>query len=184
VATIPQTPESILPAVVESYRDFEPPPNFRKDVETLLRYVPPKYLIGLKSVVLTNRAGLSRNKRRQRLWSRNHKVRLTHAWGSYYHASRSSPASVWLYVDNIVGGGIAWWYWIPVLRYVLAGDVLYHEIGHHIHTEHRPIHEEREGVAEGWSRKLMKNFYRKHYWYIFPLLYAFARITLPIVKRL
>lgn len=50
-----------------------------------------------------------------------------------------------------------------------TGDVLYHEIGHHIHAEHRPVHEQRENVAEDWSSKLMRNFYRKHYWYIFPV---------------
>jgi hypothetical protein len=182
VATVLKT--STLPAIVESYRDFEPPPNFRTTVETLLRYVPPKYLIGLKSVVLTNRAGLTRNKRRQKVWSRSHKVRLAESLGSYSSSTKSSPASVWLYVDNIVESGVRWFRWIPVLRYVVQGNVLYHEIGHHIHAEHRPVHEEREDVAEEWSSKLMKNFYRKHYWYIFPLLYVFARIASPIFKRL
>jgi hypothetical protein len=51
------------PVIVDSYRDFEPPPNFRRLIETLLLYIPPKYLIGLKTVVLTNRAGLTRDKR-------------------------------------------------------------------------------------------------------------------------
>jgi hypothetical protein len=160
------------------------PPYFRKTVETLLRYVPPKYLMGLNSVVLTNRAGLTRNKRRQEVWSRNHKVRLAESLGSYSSTTKSSPAIVWLDVDDIVESGVPWFRWIPVLRYVVQGNVLYHEIGHHIHTEHRPIHEQREDVAEEWSGKLMRNFYRKHYWYIFPLLYAFARLTSPIFKRL
>jgi hypothetical protein len=184
VATIPQASKSTLPAIVESYRDFEPPPNFRESVETLLRYVPPKYLIGLKSVVLTNRAGLTRNKRRQKVWSRNHKVRLAESLGSYSYSTRSSPAKVWLYVDNIVESGVSWFRWIPVLRYIVQGSVLYHEIGHHIHAEHRPIHEEREDVAEDWSSNLMGNFYRKHYWYIFPFLYVFGRVTSPIFERL
>src|SRR6266853_1170217 len=179
-----QTSESTVPTIVESYRDFEPPPTFRKTVETLLRHVPPKYLIGLKSVVLTNRAGLTRNKRRQKVWSRNHKVRLAESLGSYSSSTRSSPATVWLYVDNIVESGVSWFRWVPVLRYVVQGNVLYHEIGHHIHTAHRPIHEEREDVAEEWSDKIMRNFYRKHYWYIFPLLYILARLTSPIFKRM
>jgi len=183
VATVPQS-KPTLPVIVESYRDFEPPPNFRESVETLLRYVPPKYLIGLKCVVLTNRAGLTRNKRRQRVWSRNHKVRLAESLGSYSYSTTSSPAMVWLYVDNIVESGVSWFRWAPVLRYTVQGTVLYHEIGHHIHAEHRPIHKEREDVAEDWSRKLMRNFYRKHYWYIFPFLYVFGRLTSPIFKRL
>ena len=41
-----------LPELVESYRDFEPPANFKQVVETLLAYVPPKYLVGLKTIIL------------------------------------------------------------------------------------------------------------------------------------
>jgi hypothetical protein len=111
-------------------------------------------------------------------------VRLAESLGSYSCSTKSSPAMVWLYVDNIVESGVSWFRWTPVLRYTVQGTVLYHEIGHHIHAEHRPIHEEREDVAEDWSRKLMRNFYRKHYWYIFPFLYVFGWLTSPIFKRL
>jgi len=171
------------PEIVESYRDFEPPRNFRKNVETLLRYVPPKFLIGLKTIVLTNREGLTRNKRRQKVWSRHHKIRLADALGSYSHATRSSPATVWLYVDNIVRAEGPAFRFFPVLRYLVKGEVLYHEIGHHIHTEHRPVHEEREDTADDWKDKLMVDFYRKHYRYISPLLYVFARLTRPIFQQ-
>jgi hypothetical protein len=181
--TIPSDSEPIGPTIVESYRDFEPPANFRHDVETLLRYVPPKYLVGLKTIVLTNRAGLTRDKRKQKVWSRNRMVRLADALGSYSSARRSSPATVWLYVDNIVRMQDAWWKWAPPCRYIMSGDVLYHEIGHHIHAVHRRIHEGPENVAEDWSRKLTGNFLRKHYWYLFPLLYVLARVVVPIYRR-
>jgi hypothetical protein len=62
-----------------------------------------------------------------------------------------------------------------VLRYIVAGKVLYHEIGHHIHAVHRPVHEQRENVADDWSGKSTKLFYRRHYWYLFPFLYVLAR---------
>jgi hypothetical protein len=172
------------PEIVESYSDFEPPRNFRRNVETLLRYVPPKFLIGLKTIVLTNREGLTRNKRRQKVWSRNHKIRLADALGSYSRATRSSPATVWLYVDNIVRAEGPAFRFFPVLRYLVQGEVLYHEIGHHIHTEHRPVYEEREDTADDWKDKLLVNFYRKHYRYISPLLYVFTRLTGPIFQRL
>jgi hypothetical protein len=58
--------EPNAPTIVESFRDFEPPSNFRRDVETLLRYVPPKYLVGLSTIVLTNCAALTRDKRKQK----------------------------------------------------------------------------------------------------------------------
>jgi hypothetical protein len=172
------------PTLVESYRDFTPPSNFRGDVETLLRYVPPKYLVGLKTIVLTNRAGLTRSKRKQRVWSRNRMVRLADSLGSYSRASRSSPATVWLYVDNICRQQAEWFRWIPLLRYAVSADVLYHEIGHHIHTVHRRVHDGRENVAEDWSRKLSGHFWRKHYWYLLPLLYPLARVASPVSKWL
>ena len=184
MATIPLDSEKAGPTVVESYRDFDPPVSFRHSVDTLLRYVPRKYLVGLKTIVLTNRAGLTRDKRRQKVWSRNRKVRLAESMGSYSRAWRSSPATVWLYVDNIVEAGATWWNWVPVLRYMIPAEVLYHEIGHHIHTEHRPVHEGRENVAEDWSGKLWGNFCRKHYWYLFPFLYVLARLASPIAKRM
>lgn len=184
MATIPLDSETAGPTIVESFRDFEPPASFKNTVETLLRYVPPKYLVGLRTIVLTNRAGLSRDKRRQKVWSRNRKVRLAESMGSYSRAWKSSPATVWLYVDNIVEAGSDWWRWVPVLRYTIPAEVLYHEIGHHIHAEHRPVHDGRENVAEDWSGKLWGNFCRKHYCYLFPFLYALARIASPIVKRL
>ena len=134
--------------------------------------------------VLTNRAGLTRDKRKQKVWSRNRKVRLADALGSYSRAWKSSPATVWLYVDNIVEAEAAWWKWVPVLRYMAPAEVLYHEIGHHIHAVQRPVHEGRENVAEDWSGKLWVHFCRRHYWYLFPFLYVLSRVTSPIFKRL
>jgi hypothetical protein len=182
VARAPETSELSGLSIVESYRDFEPPPNFKENITTLLRYVPPNYLIGLRTIVLTNRAGLDRNKRRQKVWSRRRKVRLAESLGSYYHATRTSPAAVWLYVDNIAESGIGWWNRLPVLRYLVAGQVLYHEIGHHIHAEHRPVHAEKEDVADDWGARLSKRFYRQHYWYLYPLLWSLARVSRLLSK--
>jgi hypothetical protein len=184
VATTPLESGPNVPAITESYRDFEPPPNFKRYVETLLQYVPPKYLVGLTAIVLTNRAGLTGNKRKQKVWSRNRKVQLAECLGSYSRKHRSSPATVWLYVDNIVDAEMMWWKWVPLLRYMMPAEVLYHEIGHHIHAVHRPIHAGRENIAEDWSKKLWARFCRKHYWYLFSFLYVFARMVSPIVRRL
>ena len=180
--TRPPKQESISPNIVEWYRDFEPPANFRQTIETLLQYVPPKHLVGLKTIVLTNRAGLTRDHRKKKVWSRNHKIRLADALGSYSHASKSSDATVWLYVDNICRAESSWWRRIPLLRYMKPSDVLYHEIGHHIHVEHKPVLDERENVADDWSRRLWGHFVRKRYWYAFPALYVFARLASAVVK--
>jgi hypothetical protein len=184
VETIPVELEPNVPTIVESYRNFAPPSNFRHDVETLLRFVPQKYLVGLKTIVLTNRAGLTGNKRKQKVWSRNRKVRLADSLGSYSRAGKNSPGTVWLYVDNIVKAESNWWRRVPLLRFMMPAEVLYHEIGHHIHAVHRPTHEGRENVAEDWGRRLWRGFLRKHYWYLSPFLYVAARAASPVIKRL
>jgi hypothetical protein len=175
--------ESRLPAIVEVYCNFEPPPNFKRDVEMLICYVPQKYFVGLKTIILTNKAGMTRDKRRQKVWSRNRKILLSDALGSYSTATRSSPASVSLYVDNIVDADPDWFRRLPVLGHGTLAHVLYHEIGHHIHRAIRPIHKGKEDVADDWSGKLWANFCRKHYWYVFPLLWLLARVASPIAKR-
>lgn len=44
--------------------------------------------------------------------------------------------------------------WIPLLREISIGEVLYHELGHHIHACARPEHREKEDVADDWGRKM------------------------------
>ncbi len=156
-------PGSTGPTIVESYRDFEPPEDFRQTVETLLKYVPGKYLVGLKTIVLTNRAALGRDRRREKMWSGNRKMRVADALGSYSRQGRSSPASVWLYVDNMLSADSPWWNRGPLIRYLGVSEVLYHEIGHHIHSVHKPVYDGRENVAENWTRKLQEDFFREHF---------------------
>jgi hypothetical protein len=59
---------------------------------------------------------------------------------------------------------------VPVLKDVAFARVLYHELGHHIHTTLQPEHGEREDVAEEWGRKLTRSFVRRKYWYLLPLV--------------
>ena len=171
------------PDIVEWYREFEPTANFRQRIETLLKYVPEDYFRGLKTIVLANRSALTRDQRKKKVWSRNHKVRLADADGTYKRASKSSEAAVWLYVDNICSGESWLGRNLPLVRYMRLSDVLYHEIGHHIHTEYRPSHAEREDVAEDWSRKLWGRFVRKRYWYAFPVLYLFALLASVLARH-
>jgi hypothetical protein len=175
------------PKIVENYRDFEPPANFKMLLEDLLDGVPPKYLVGLRTIVLTNQCALTRNQRRQKTWSRNRKIRLAEARGAYFRATRSSSASVWLYVDNILRSEKPWFRRLPILRYYEPGTVLYHEIGHHIHAVHKPVFEEKENIAEDWSKKLFGRFCRLRYWYLRPLAYPLwllAELAARIEKKL
>jgi len=141
------------PTIVESDRDYTPPPTFRQLVQDLLKAVPPLYLVGLKTI-LTNQAGETRDRKRQKVWSRNRKIKLADARGYYSQATRSSQATICLHVDNILNGMRPWEVRVPLWCYEPLATVLYHEIGHHIHAEHKPVFKGREDVADDWSKKL------------------------------
>ena len=59
---------------------------------------------------------------------------------------------------------------IPMLRDIVFGHVLFHEIGHHIHNTVRPEYDQKEDVADKWAGKLNGDFVRKKYWYALPIL--------------
>ena len=180
--TAEKVPE-VRPDIVESYRDFQPPGRLRKTVDDLVDAVPPKYLVGLIKIVLTNQAALTRDQRRKKVWSRRKMYRLAESLGSYSRAWKSSPATVWLYVDNIFKAAPSWVSRVPLLRHTIVGTVLYHEIGHHIHAVHRPVYDGKENVAEDWSRKLGRQFIRQRYWYLMPVLYPVSYL-LNLGKRI
>jgi hypothetical protein len=158
------------PNIVEAYRDYVPPQSVLPIIEDLLKTVPPRYLVGLHAIILTNQAAQPRKRQRQKTWSRNHKIRLVQARGYYSGATRTSRASITLHIDNILKGTSARDLKLPLLRYFSLGTVLYHEIGHHIHAEHDPIYDGKENVAEDWSDKLLQRFVQAHYWYLRPLM--------------
>jgi hypothetical protein len=170
------------PEIVENYKDFEPPERFRTLVDQLLLAVPSHYLVGLKTIMLTNQSALTRDQRRQKIWGRRRKYRLAEVRGAYYEATRSRPASVLLLVDNVVKGLPPWVLRTPLICYGEISEVLYHEIGHHIHAVHHPVYDGKENVAEDWYRKLQRRFVRKHYWYMIPVLYPLWLLTKALLK--
>jgi len=174
--TTTETRQRFRPEIVENYRDFEPPTGFRRSLDQLLDTVPEKYLVGLEAIVLTNQAALTRDERREKTWSRNHKIKLADSLGWYQSASRTSPANIRLNVDNILRSEDPRTRRIPLLRYEALGTVLFHEIGHHIHAAHKPVFDGRENVAEEWSRKLFVRFLGLRYWYLMPVLYPVALV--------
>jgi hypothetical protein len=171
-----------LPQIIENYRDFAPPRQVRPLIEDLLSTVPPHYLVGLKTVLLTNRNALTRDQRRQKVSGRKGKYSLAEARGAYYRPTRSSPAYVLLLIDNILSPWPSWILRVPYFRYMTLAEVLYHEIGHHIHALHQPVHDGKENVAEDWQRKLNRVFHRKRFWYLRPLIYPAGKIVRFILK--
>jgi hypothetical protein len=167
----PEKSEENPPKIVEAYRDFSPPATVRPMIEELLRSVPSQYLRGLSAIILRNQSSITGKERRRKTWSRNQRIHQTEALGFYSQATRSSQATITLHVDNILDSTPSWFLRVPVLRYAGLGITLFHEIGHHIHAAHRPVHEGKENVAEEWSVKLGRQFIRQRYWYLLPVLY-------------
>lgn len=159
--------KSRLPEVYVSFSGYEPPFDPEPLVRRMLDSVPRKYLVGLKSVVLTNSNGLSRKRRRSRIKRRARKVSFANARGAYHPAYRGHPPWIEIFVDNCLRGYEKWWWWhkIPLLRDPLLSEVLFHEIGHHIHFTVRPEHREKEDVADVWKVRLERSYnQQRHRW--------------------
>ncbi len=156
--------------VKEAYRDYIPPVDAAAIVQQLLQTVPDQYLTGLDCVVLTNETGLSRRDRVGKVWSRKRKFDKSSVLGRYHGRAGTSLPYIELRVDKIILGLQGVPLRIPILRNIVFGQVLFHEIGHHIHRTVRPEHNEREDVADKWAGKLNGNFVRNKYWYALPLL--------------
>jgi hypothetical protein len=152
------------PTVQTFFSDYEPPFDAAPIVRRMLDSVPKKYLIGLQEVVLTNSSGLSRKRRETVLKSRRRKVRLDKTAGLYHAAFNGKPAWIEIFVDNTLRGWErSWWLRIPLIREGKIADILFHEIGHHIHFTCRPEYREKEDVADVWKVRLQDNYNRQRF---------------------
>jgi hypothetical protein len=166
------------PNITTSYSGYDPPFDLVPIVRRMLESVPEDYLLGLGEVVLTNASGLARKRRRSVSKSRRRKVSMMEARGLYHPAFNGSHAWIEIFVDNTLRGReTGWWLWIPLLRESKIGDVLFHEIGHHIHFSYRPEYREREDVADVWKVRLEKRYARSR----FPWMARLGRLIRPLL---
>jgi hypothetical protein len=161
------------PVVIADFTGYTPPFDPIPIVEKMLGAVPPMYLNGLKEVVLTNSSGLSRKRRRSVTKARKHKVRIVLTRGLYHPEWNSNRAWIEIFVDNTLRNWEkGWWLSFRLYRESLIGDVLFHEIGHHIHATVQPEFREKEDVADGWKLRLTRQYIRfRHPWlraFLFP----------------
>jgi hypothetical protein len=147
--------------VVEQYRDWEPPISLVPVVQSLLFTLPPRYLLGLKTVVLTNASGLNRTRRRSKTRSRQRKVKVVDVLGLYHPARRENPPWIELFIDNIFKSEPDTVYRIPYWRDWILMHTLYHELGHHIHAYQAPEFRDKEDIAEDWAETLAAKQYRR-----------------------
>jgi len=166
---MPNDSRLLLPEIVEAYRDYDPPCDVKGIISLLLRHVPRENLVGLTTILLTNREALSRDRRRKKTWSRNHKIRVADALGLYCGATTRAGATIHLHVDNILRSYPKSFLWFKPMLNVCFSDVLYHELGHHVHATRRPEYRGKEDVADTWKRKFNREFISARYWYLFPV---------------
>ena len=155
--------------VEEQYLDYSPPFRVHQSLRLLLRYVPEEYLNGLRRITLTNSEGL--RSVRGKLTSGKRRFRPSECQGLY------QKGHIFLIIDRIFSQYPELFLLVPPFKTFVIGEVLYHEIGHHIHRLEEPGYRtDKEAVADEWSDKLMQLFLRQRYWYL-----GWTRLARPLI---
>jgi hypothetical protein len=163
--------------IVKSYKGWLPPIEMEGRTRRLLSAVPPSYLIGLRTIVLTDSTQLNHEQRRAKRRYNGRKVATRETLGRYHPPTPTQPAWIELRMDKILRGAPGLWLRIPLICDTLLSDTLYHEIGHHIHTVILPTHEPKEDAANRWRRQLEQLFYRRYHPYLTPLSAIFSTLS-------
>lgn len=156
----------------EQYRDYIPPLRVHRSLRLLLRYVPEEHLIGLNKITLTNSEQL--RSIRGKITSEKRRFRPADCQGLY------RKGHIFLIMDQIFSQyPETFLLLVPPFKTFVIGEVLYHEIGHHIHRLEEPgYRNNREVVADQWRDKLMQLFLKQRYWY----LARAARLVRPLLR--
>jgi hypothetical protein len=141
------------------YFEYTPPVRVNESVQLLMRYVPEEHLNGLHTITLTNSESLKGI--RGKITSEKRRFRPAECLGLY------GDGHIFVAIDQIFSQYPELLLLVPPLKTVVIGQVLYHEIGHHIHRLEEPGYRpDRETEADEWRDKLMQLFVRKRYWYL------------------
>ncbi|MHB8069623.1 MAG: hypothetical protein ACYDIC_17155 [Desulfobaccales bacterium] len=171
-----------LVKILENYNNYAPPAWVKKTVVRLINGVPDKYFNSLKIISLCNTDGLNHRRRRQKTISRKKKVAIPDCQGLYYQKWHGHPAYIELFVDKIIQGWPAIVISFPFFKDLVFSEVLYHELGHHIHKTSQPEHKEREDVAEVWKRRLSRLYFQDRYFYSKMFFYPLLVFWMPFAK--
>ncbi len=160
--------------VIEAFTDDQSPVIYSTLVRQLLATVPDKYLVGLESIVICNLSEQPRKFRTGTLPSRGRRIRRENVGGLYHGAWKGQKAWIQIFADKVPPLPL-YVRWIRPLRELMFGQVLYHELGHHVHTI-RPEYREKEDVADDWSIRFSIQYLRKAYWYLYPFLWSTSKL--------
>jgi len=90
------------------------------------------------------------------------------ALGIYHQSWQGQPAYIEIFVDNIIAQSPRAMK-IPPIRDALFSDVIFHEIGHHVHVTLAREFRKREEVADDWAFRIGRRYFRMRAWYLIPL---------------
>jgi hypothetical protein len=159
--------------VEEQYLGYTPPVRIHRSLRLLLRYVPEEYLRGLYRITLTNSENL--RSVRGKITSEKRRFRPAECQGLYRRGH------IFLVIDRIFIQYPELFLLVSPFKTYVIGEVLYHEIGHHIHRLEEPGYRtDKEIEADEWRDKLMQWFLRKRYWY----LAWTASLARPLIRPL
>jgi len=132
----------------------------------------------LKSVILTGSSAIGRGKTRRvsgRRYDRN-------ACRGFYHREwHGQPAWIQLVADNISASCPRALLRLQYFRDQEVAEVLYHEVGHHLHFSVGSAARGDE-AAEYWRKRLFRIHFRRRYWYLRPVFLLLRPIVL-LVQR-
>ena len=155
--------------------------NCVRQIQLLLQYVPSDHLVDLKEIVLTTISSLSRKRRRQKSASGS-AVEDVH--GLYHESCDGNSAWIEIFVDKTFSPFPVLLLKIPFFRNYALAQVLFHEIGHHVHAIRKKAkNDKEEEFANRFESKLSREFMYRHYWYLRPI-FAFLRLINKILSRM
>jgi hypothetical protein len=154
--------------ILEEYYNYRPPVRVYRSVEVLLRYVPEENLEGLRRITVTNSEYMGKALKGKFIQDKR-RFRSSDCRGMYWNNR------IWIVLDQIFE--IDSFMIIPALRTIHIGEVLYHEIGHHVHRLEQPgFRKDKEAFADEFKENLMQTLARRRYWYLNPFKPLFRRI--------
>lgn len=164
--------------IVAQYHNYTPPVDVYRSVRVLLKYVPAEHMARLRLIVLTNSEEVGR-RIQGKIFSDKDRVRPADCSGLY------SNGRVLLLVDRILAQYPEAFFLIPPFKTFVIAEVLYHEIGHHIHRLQQPGYRtDKETIAEEWKEKLLQRFLIQRYWYLAKVMQPLRPVINPIASRL
>jgi hypothetical protein len=167
-------------AIHERYEGYEPMLGVRPAIERLLSGLPPGYLSGLESLVLTNSQAVGRGKTGR---VRGRKFKRNECLGFYHPVSASCGPWIEIIVDRIIPVEFPKIVQREFLFEILLSKTLFHEVGHHLDVTIGSPARAGERAADAWSEILRKEFFRKNHKVLTPVIRAALRLFAPSIKR-